>query len=331
MDGIIYNPFGGLASVAYHVAEKLQLPCCALHLYPARPTRDFPSPYAPPGWHLGSAYNLLTHVGAEQVSRLASRAWVDRWRVDTLQLPSLPLKGFFHNTTRRRVPQLFGFSPSVVPKPSDWKDWQHVTGYWFLDEAEAWEPPDGLAEFLRTGPPPVYIGFGSMVDARPEELSEIIGEALSSTGRRAVVGEGWGRMRCDLENVYHIGWVPFRRLLPHVAAAVHHAGTGTAAEALRSGTPSVAVPFFGEQRFWAARLHELGVAPAPIPRRELTAKKLAAAIEAAAGDAEIHARAARLGECIRAEDGVGEAVRVINHYFLPQSAPAPTPDGEAKA
>ena len=48
-------------------------------------------------------------------------------------------------------------------------------------------------------------------------------------------------------------------------------GAGTTAAGLRAGVPSVVIPFFGDQPFWGRRVAELGVGPAPIPRRKLTA------------------------------------------------------------
>lgn len=52
------------------------------------------------------------------------------------------------------MPFLYNFSPKVVPPPLDWTEWIHVTGYWFLDNADsaegkkAWAPPAGLEEFM---------------------------------------------------------------------------------------------------------------------------------------------------------------------------------------
>jgi len=317
-DAVIYSALSGLSNLASHVIERQRLMSLAAYLYPVAPTRAFPSPYAPPGWHFGRGYNLLTHVAARQLFILADRSWVNRWRVEALQLPALSLRNFSRVDKSGRVPHLHCYSPAVVPKPADWKEWQHVTGYWFLDGAQEWMPPAGLREFLENDEPPIYIGFGSMVDPRPDELSRIITEALALTGKRAVIGQGWGGTRCELPNVYHVGWVPFSWLLRRVTLAVHHAGTGTAAEVLRAGTPSVAVPFFGEQRFWAARLHDLGVAPQPRPRARLTALNLAEAINEAAADASLRERAATLGERIRSEDGVGRAVEIIVRHLKGQ-------------
>ena len=105
--------------------------------------------------------------------------------------------------------------------------------------------------------------------------------------------------------------VPFSWLFPRVAAVVHHGGAGTTSAGLRAGVPSVVVPFFGDQPFWGQRVADLGVGPAPIPRKKLTAERLAQAIQIAVTDEAMRGRAAELGAKIRAEDGIAAAVAVV--------------------
>jgi UDP:flavonoid glycosyltransferase YjiC (YdhE family) len=102
-----------------------------------------------------------------------------------------------------------------------------------------------------------------------------------------------------------------------VRAIVHHGGAGTTAAAVRAGAPQVVVPFHGDQPFWADLTWRLGVGTAPIARRKLNARRLAAAIETALGDGELRRKAAELGAQVRQEDGVKKAVEVIAaHYPL---------------
>jgi UDP:flavonoid glycosyltransferase YjiC (YdhE family) len=74
--------------------------------------------------------------------------------------------------------------------------------------------------------------------------------------------------------------------------------------------PAVIVPFFADQPFWAEHVTRLGVGPAPIPRRRLTAEQLARAI-AHATTPEVRARAAGVGREIAAEQGARAAVTYI--------------------
>jgi len=211
------------------------------------------------------------------------------------------------------VPTLYSYSSSVVPKPPDWGEHIHVTGYWFLDHSSDWQPSADLVNFLEAGPPPVYIGFGSMTNRAPEATAKIVLEALKRSGQRGLIATGWGGLKsADLpDGVFKLESVPHDWLFPRVAAVVHHGGAGTTAAGLRVGVPSVLVPHFGDQPFWARQVVRLGVGPKAIPRKRMTAEKLGAAIATAVTDENIQARAAALGERIRTEDGVEKAIEVV--------------------
>jgi sterol 3beta-glucosyltransferase len=139
-----------------------------------------------------------------------------------------------------------------------------------------------------------------------------------------VLATGWGGLDPGAvpESVFVLGSAPHAWLFPRVAAVVHHGGAGTTAEGLRAGRPTVICPFFGDQPFWGARVHALGAGPAPLPQKRLTAETLAAAIRTAVGDEAIRRSAEALGERLRAESGVANAVEAIR-IVLPQTAAAP--------
>ena len=106
-----------------------------------------------------------------------------------------------------------------------------------------------------------------------------------------------------------------RPLFPRMAAIVHHGGAGTTAAALRSGRPSIVIPFFGDQPYWGSRLHELGVAPAPIPQKKLRPRDLTLALRSVLTDSRLRAKAERLGQKIRAEQGVESAVNFVERLL----------------
>ena len=212
---------------------------------------------------------------------------------------------------------LYGFSPSVVPMPADWGPANHITGYWFLDPAEDWTPPAALLKFLQAGPAPVYIGFGSMSSRKPEETAELVIKALKKTNQRALLFSGWGGLHKEglPDSLFMIDTTPHAWLFPRMAAVVHHGGAGTTASGLRAGVPSIVVPFFGDQAFWGKRVHDLGVGPAPIPRKKLSVDVLAQAIQESVTNSAMQQRAADLGSKIRAEDGIANAVEIIQNHF----------------
>jgi sterol 3beta-glucosyltransferase len=191
-----------------------------------------------------------------------------------------------------------------------------VTGYWFLDLAGEYTPPPALLDFLAAGDPPVSIGFGSMVDHEKEEMTRLIVQALDQARQRAVLLGGWAELGFGQlpDNIFPLDFAPHDWLFPRMAAVVHHGGAGTTAAGLRAGVPNVIVPFFADQFFWGWRVAQLGAGPQPIPRKELSAQKLVGAIRQAVGDAGMCARARVLGEQVRAEDGIAQAVELVENY-----------------
>jgi sterol 3beta-glucosyltransferase len=216
------------------------------------------------------------------------------------------------------VGHLHLFSELVTPRPSDWPPCAEVTGYCFLDAVEEWQPPPSLVDFLSSGEPPVYVGFGSMTGMDPEKLATLTHAALRASGQRAVIGMGWGGLagfQGD-DDTLIVDDVPHDWLFPRVAAVVHHGGAGTTAAALRAGKPSVVVPFFADQPYWARRLARLGVATRPVPKRKLTAPRLAAALQDVRATPAFARAADALGAKIRAENGAASAARRALHYLI---------------
>jgi UDP:flavonoid glycosyltransferase YjiC (YdhE family) len=311
---LILAGIGGLF-VGLALAEKFGLPVVQAYYIPFTPTRAFPSFMFPrlPTW-LGGPANRFTFHLARQVMWQGFRSADAVARRQVFDLPPAPLWGPFGSDRLRDTPVLYGYSPHVIPPPPDWGADTSVVGYWFLDPPSGWTPPLALLDFVAAGPPPVYVGFGSMSSRNPQATAKLVLDALGAAGQRAVLLAGWSGLRpADLpDSVLMVDSVPFAWLFPRMAAVVHHGGAGTTGAGLRAGVPSIVVPFFGDQPYWGRRVAELGVGPAPIPRKRLTVEVLAGAIDRAVTDPVLRRRAAELGTKIRAEDGVARAVAVVN-------------------
>jgi len=313
-EAIIFSPLG---FPAWEIAEKLKIPSASAALQPGTRTFAFPSPLVTPGFSLGGIYNWLTYLLVEQLMWQPFRGVLSRWRRDVLELEPLPFLGPAVRFNSQHVPLIYGYSPSVIPRPSDYPDWVKVTGYWFLDQAAEWQPPAGLVDFLNAGPPPVYLGFGSMTTRKRDELSALVVDALRQAGQRGILLTGWAGLGDSAltDDVYQIDYAPHDWLFPRVSAVVHHGGAGTTAAGLRAGVPSLVAPFFADQPFWGQRVAALGVGPAPIPQKNLTTDRLARAIRQATSDEKMRVRSAALGARIRSEDGVARAVEVLQEYL----------------
>jgi UDP:flavonoid glycosyltransferase YjiC (YdhE family) len=194
----------------------------------------------------------------------------------------------------------------LIPKPNDWGRHIDIAGFYFLNLASSYTPDPELAAFLRDGPPPVYIGFGSIVVDDPNAMTEMIFEAVKLSGVRALVSKGWGGLGADdlgkPDGVFMLGNVPHDWLFEHVSCVVHHGGAGTTAAGIKAGKPTLVVPFFGDQPFWGAMIAKANAGPDPIPYKQLTAEKLAEALKFCIKP-EILEQAKILGQKIREEKG----------------------------
>jgi len=301
-----------LAPLSYHLAEDLGTPSIGVYWGPLEPTGRFPPIMA--GYRsLGQWGNRTTSAFALRMMDAVYAGAVRRQRA-SLGLRPISLRQLRRRQRQRRWPILHGFSPAVVPRPDDWRPGLEVVGYWWPYRSPAWRPPAGLVEFLEAGPPPVFIGFGSMAPDDAEQLGSLAVAALRRAGVRGVIQAGWAGLAASDDEVIGIGDTPHDWLFPRMAAIVHHAGAGTTGAALRAGRPAVPVPVMIDQFFWAARLAALGVAPQPIPFARLSAERLARAIREALDHPDLGQRAAALARKINTEDGAGcvvDAVRRI--------------------
>lgn len=298
----------------YDLAEKAGIPMIQLAVIPLSRTREFPSMAFPETRFPG--YNRLSHHLAEQASWQMMRRAVNRWRQKTLGLPRLPLLGYFDRLGSPSFPMVYGISDHVMTRPADWGDGIFMSGYWFPNVTN-WQPPNELVDFIGGGEPPILISFGSMPLSKARETAESVVEALSRCGRRAIVNLGWSELPDgDLPDfIYPTNFIPYDWLLPQMAMVIHHGGSGTTAFGLRSGVPSMAVPFIFDQFFWGRRIANLGVGPSPIPFRRLDSKDIARAITIATSDPDMQQRAKSLGQKLRDEDGVAKAIEIIESQF----------------
>lgn len=148
-------------------------------------------------------------------------------------------------------------------------------------------------------------------------LARLFMDAITRSGERAVLLSGWSGMD-DMalpSRIFRVASVPHEWLFPRLKAVIHHGGAGTTAASLRAGIPTVVVPHLADQAFWGKRVELLGAGPGLIPREKLTASALANAIHIAVTDDRMKRNAKGLGEKIRTEDGIGNAVKLMEGYL----------------
>jgi UDP:flavonoid glycosyltransferase YjiC (YdhE family) len=309
VDGIITSAMASPA--ASLIAARRGVPLAVGLAIPSLPTRAMPHPVFPV-WPLGPLYNKATYLAADYLLRRGPAMIFARWQREAERLSA---------GSRPRAVKTVGLlavSPRVVPRPDDWPAEAHVTGYWWLPRSAHATVPDHLRAFIDAGPPPLCLGFGSMMDDDPEELRAIVLDVLDRLKMRAVVVGGSGTALLgfgSLANVCEVPFVSYDWLFPKVSAVVHQGGAGTASFCLTAGVPQVIVKYCLDHTFWAWRLHALGVAPPGLVRYRLKASALAKTISRAVEDPRYRSRAAALAPLVSAEDGLAAATRILQEHF----------------
>lgn len=230
-----------------------------------------------------------------------------------------------------KIPHTYCWSPALVPKPNDWPthvgklSFQlpsntlttlDVCGFFFRDDAP-YTPPEDLQAFLKAGPTPIYIGFGSIVIDNPENLTNLLLEVVQALGVRAIISKGWSNLGSNLSNpnIFFLGDCPHEWLFQQVSVVVHHGGAGTTACGLKFGRPTAIIPFFGDQPFWGEMISASGAGSRPISYKLLTSQNLTDAIKFCLS-LEAKEAAGNIATRLQVENGVRAAANSF-HKNLP--------------
>lgn len=315
------------AFFGYDVADARDLPAAGVAMAPlVTHTRHFPSALMPANiglrdgglMGLGALYSRSTHLAASQLMWQPFRKAINRIRTELFSLPPYSFLGpLLSSRPQNDRLQLYAWSNELLPEPPDWDINRRVSGYWFLNSEEDWDPPEALAEFLESGPPPVCMGFGSSYIENAAHIADVFAETLANLGQRGILLSGWGELRSTRPhpNILEIEEAPYDWLLPRTRGFVHHGSTAVTHAALRAKIPSVTVPSYGDQLLWGHLLSRSGVAPPPIHRHNLSAERLARAVSKIIIDPRLSQRAAILGQKVEQEDGVAQAVDLLMQRF----------------
>ncbi|MEW6086296.1 MAG: glycosyltransferase [Chloroflexota bacterium] len=298
---------------AHTRAREMNIPDVHVQTFPMyAPTGDYPNVVLPD--LKIRALNYFTHIVGEKIIWRLTRFGFER----ISRRAGFPKRKLFFpfdkDPLRLPTPILCAWSPSLLPASKEWTANVHVTGYFFFDETESYQPPPELRDFLDAGKPPICVSFGSMVNRDAEKIRRIVNEVLVKTSQRGIILSGWGSAHKPTSgDLLYLESAPHDWLLPRCTMLIHHGGAGTVAAGLRAGIPQVIVPFMTDQPFWARRVHAAGAAPKPILVKNLSVERLIRAITEANGDA-IRRRAQALAYAIKNEDGVMCAVELIESH-----------------
>jgi sterol 3beta-glucosyltransferase len=318
-----------LEAPAACLAEAYDRPFVAVHICPLRPTRAVPNPVVTTTALPIPGLAMATHRLFERLVWAATRADVSAFRTQ-LGLPPTRL-----STPRRAALagalELQVYSRHLVPGLDDWPSRRPLVGCLTHDPkvedlfGEAALDPE-LDAWLSTGPPPVFLGLGSIPVPDPDRVLAMVTRVTAELGLRAVVSAGWSRLAADgtPDHVRVTGPVSYALLLPRCALAVHNGGIGTTAAGLRAGLPTMVCSVAADQPFWGRQVARLGVGE-HVPLARLDADRLRAGLRRLRQPAA-RGRAERLGQALRAEDDA--AVRAAE--LIEEHAAGRYPGGVAR-
>jgi vancomycin aglycone glucosyltransferase len=306
----------GVPLVAPSVAESRGIPnVYALFCPAALPNRESPPPIVErqtlPGW-----VNRLLWRVAPRLGDLVLRTPINRGRA-RLGLPPTrsPMAGLMGAS------MLVAADPELAPLAAGAPATVLRTDPWVFRDPSVLEPR--VERFLRAGPPPIYVGFGSMVASTSLGLAQLAVQAARSVGCRLIVAGGWASLDAGLgglDGVLAISESPHDRLFPRVSAAVHHGGAGTTTAAARAGIPQVVVPHILDQYYWARRVEILALGPPALPLGRFTVDALVTRMAAVHNERLFRDRARDLGSRAAHRDGVPAAVRYLEDLLNPAAS-----------
>lgn len=161
---------------------------------------------------------------------------------------------FASDLTLGLFPDWFG------PRQPDWPVNTKTVGFPLWDTPGNAALPDGVQDFLDAGTPPIAFSPGSANHEAHHFFAAAV-EACQRLGRRGILLTKYDHQLPPKlpESVYHVGFVPMSRLLPHAAALVHHGGIGSCAQGFAAGVPQIIRPMSYDQFDNSRRVVRLGV------------------------------------------------------------------------
>ena len=288
---------GGVDFTGFTVAEFFRIPYVYIAYFPQMFRSSYYPPASLPLHGLPRAYNKVLWSLDSWLTNHAI-GLLKCYNAKRKEMGLAPIRNITRSMTSSAV---LAADRALLEFPPD------VTGHvqtGSLHEPDATPLPERLKAFLEAGEPPVYIGFGSMEITNPEKTEKTLLEVIRKSDRRFIVSDRLIKDREDNpKNLFVAGYVSFDLLFPHLAAAVHHGGSGTTHTAALYGLPQLILPKAFDQFYWADRICALGLGPRGFPMNRLTVKKMDAALTELTQNTGFRGNAATTRKQILEHDG----------------------------
>jgi len=172
--------------------------------------------------------------------------------------------------------------------------------------------PDKVKDFLSSGKPPIYIGFGSNPITNPEKYTAMFEKVRDLTGQRLIISKGWANLPViDTRDIIFVDEMPFELLFPKLSAVIYHGGTGTLAAIARAGIPQAAFPFMGDQFDNRKQIVKLGLGPNACDFKKITAEAISSAITECISNDKYKKNAEEISKRLQHVNGIELTIQLI--------------------
>lgn len=239
--------------VAANVAEYHHLPLATLHYFPARPNSVMGQllPVQLPG-----AVIRRGMVAVEWAYWRLLKPAEDAQRRE-LKLPAATTRSM-HRIVESNALEIQAYDEALFPGlDAEWEHKRPFVGSITLELSTATD--DDVANWIASGTPPIYFGFGSTPIDSPDDVFAMIESVCSQLNERALVCSTVWSDRGESDRVKVVRTVNYPTVFPACRALVHHGGAGTTAAGLRAGIPTVILWSVADQPVWANRVERMGV------------------------------------------------------------------------
>ncbi|CAE7236194.1 UGT80A2 [Symbiodinium natans] len=235
---------------------------CMIHAVDYEPNVGFGDPGSQ--WWNRLTYYIANRVYSKCILGLPKEEFqlhdVDYARINAFMLEEMPVE--------------YAISARLFPRPSSWPAHATITEFRERDKAKHWTAPPDLLQFLSDYPDPLYVGFGSMVNEKPDEVGQIILDVSCEMNLPVLLNAGWGGIRVSdgqlPSHAFIVNDIPYDWLFSRVRAVVHHGGSGTTHSALRFGKPQLLIPHISDQFLWMRLVNAAGFGPMGFPIKAFT-------------------------------------------------------------
>lgn len=301
------------------VAEKLSIKWAFCALSPSSFFSVYDPPVIPvlPSLAKLRVFGPFVNQGVRTFVTWASNSWVEPYYKFREELGLPPTKNPIMGGKYSPYLVLSLFSPVLAAPQPDWPKNMVVTGFTFYDGEQKLKPE--LQDFLDTGEAPIVFTLGSAAVLVPGDFYQENIQATQALKRRAVLLIGKNTPPENLPaNIIAVDYAPYSEIFPRACAIVHQGGIGTTAQALKSGHPTIVVPYSHDQPDNAARVERLGTSRT-ISRKHYTAKRVTKELSKLLNNQSYSLKAAAIGKIIQKEDGVKLACDAIEKLLRDKS------------